>query len=426
MSKVYVIGIGYRPVDKGTRELILSSDFILASSRLLDVFKRYDEFESVREKIKDINNVDETIAFIGTELSGQQPVVITLLASGDPMFCGIGRRAIMEFGRDRITIIPDLSSIQLAFSKIKMAWDDALLISLHGGPDPKKRRRLPYELNDIPLLLRRHDKIGILTDRENNPSAIARAILEAGAINPHYCKGIKIFVCERLGYPDEKITEGTPEDIAGISFSDPNVVIALNTENSLQPDPDIFGLSEKEILHSRGLITKDEIRAVALHKLRLPARGVLWDVGAGSGSISIEAAGLCPGLEIYAIEKDPEQIENIRKNKAAFCRANIKIIEGEAPDVLTALPSPDRVFIGGSSGALGKIIELVARTGAGIIVINAATIETLNKATEELDKAGFDVDVAQVSVSRTKNAGVGNYLSALNPIFIIKGKRDKQ
>lgn len=422
MSKVYIIGIGYRPFDKGTREIILNSDFILASGRLLDVFKRYDEFEPVCEKIKDINNVDETIAFIRTELSGQQPVVITLLASGDPMFCGIGRRAIMEFGRDRITIIPDLSSIQLAFSKIKVAWDDALLVSLHGGPDPKKRRRLPYELNDVPLLVRQHDKIGILTDRENNPSAIANILGKSSGLN--------MFVCERLGYPDEKITEGTLEDIAGISFSDPNVVIIINTAISNHQQEALkrrsavsFGLTESEIQHSRGLITKDEVRAVALHKLRLPARGVLWDIGSGSGSISIEAAGLCPGLKIYAIEKDPEQIENITKNKATFCRANIKIIEGEAPDILTSLPSPDCVFIGGSSGALGKIIELTARTGAGIIVINAATIETLNRATEELAKAGFDVDVAQVSISRTKSIGNSNYLSALNPVFIIKGER---
>ena len=174
MTKIHVIGIGYKPLDKGAREVILNSSVILASNRLFEVFQGYKEYEKVKDKVKVINNVDETIKFIHSSLVTRHSSLITLLASGDPLFFGIGRRAVREFGKDIVKILPDLSSIQMAFAKIREPWDDAFLMSLHGGPDPEKRRRLPYEITDIPSLLQRYHKIAILTDKENNPAKIAR------------------------------------------------------------------------------------------------------------------------------------------------------------------------------------------------------------------------------------------------------------
>ena len=138
MSKLYVIGIGYKPLDKRAREIIAGSQIILASKRLFEVFKGYEEYEAVKDKIQVINNVDETMKFIHSSLITRHSSLITLLASGDPTFFGIGRRAVREFGKDAVEIIPDLSSIQIAFSRIKESWDDAFLMSLHGGPDPEK------------------------------------------------------------------------------------------------------------------------------------------------------------------------------------------------------------------------------------------------------------------------------------------------
>jgi precorrin-6Y C5,15-methyltransferase (decarboxylating) len=434
-NKITIIGIGYKPFDKKTREIVLCSDVILASKRLLDVFEGYEEFEALRDKVSVLNNINETIEFISNNYKTKK---IALIASGDPMFSGIGRRVVDEFGKDAVEIIPDLSSIQIAFSKIREPWDDAFLMSLHGGPDPAKRRRLPYELQDIPFLLERHSKIAILTDRENNPAEIAKEILGSRTViarreatKQSYAQEIasplarndkiKMYVCERLGYEDEKITEGLPEEIAGMSFSDPNVVIILSSQ-STKSSKITFGLMEDEITHSRGLITKDEVRAVTIHKLRLPKTGILWDVGSGSGSISIEAARLFPGLKVFAIEKNNEQIGNIRENKIRFEASNIEVIEGVAPDALKDLPSPDRVFIGGSSGQLEEIMSLLTKKMfSGIVIINATKIETLAKATEEMQNAGFRVEISQVSVSRTKAVDNGNYLSALNPVFIIRG-----
>ena len=454
MNKIYIIGIGYKPLDKRAREIILNSEIILASKRLSEVFKRYEEYEAVKDKVKVINNVDETIDYIKLQISNLK-FQIVFLASGDPTFFGIGRRAVREFGKEIIEILPDLSSIQIAFSRIKESWDDAFLMSLHGGPDPEKRRRLPYELEDIPYLLQRHNKIAILTDKENNPQTIADVIARSKATKQSKNlriaspsarnDSIKMYVCERLGCSDERIIEGTPEEIAEMTFSEPNLVILIK-KNSLLSFPLVgnpselsesvkkdcgqaamtdkikFGLSETEITHSRGLITKDEVRAATIHKLSLPQRGVLWDIGAGSGSVSIEAARLYPEIKVFAVEKDEEQIENIKENRIKFDATNIEIIKGQAPDVLINLPVPDRVFIGGSGGAIKEIIEFVSsKISSGIVVINAITIETLNEAIKSLENKGFVVEVSEISVSRSKTVSGKRHMSALNPVFIITG-----
>jgi len=231
VAKIFVIGIGYRPFDKREKEIVLSAEWILASQRLLDIFQRYEEFQVVRDRVKVINNVDETIGFIrshlfAASLKGNTPRNIMLLASGDPLFFGIGKRAIEEFGKENVEILPDLSSIQVAFARIKESWDGALLISLHGGPDPEKRRKLEYGLSDIPSLVSRYAKLAILTDRENSPPRIAGELLHPWVAG-HDKSAITMYVCEKLGYPDEKITPGTPEEIIGMDFADPNVVIII-------------------------------------------------------------------------------------------------------------------------------------------------------------------------------------------------------
>jgi len=219
MNKFYVIGIGYRPLDEKASRIIEKSDLILATERLFEVFKRYREFEDVKERLKITSNIHETVEYIRGNYHKEN---ISVLADGDPMLFGFGGLILKEFEKDAFEILPDLSSIQVAFSKIKEPWGDAFLMSLHGGPDPKKRRELKYEAGDILKLLDVHDKIAVLTDRFNNPSKIAQTLLQASAGD------IRIYVCELLGYPGEKITEGSPEEISSDAFSYPNVVIILN------------------------------------------------------------------------------------------------------------------------------------------------------------------------------------------------------
>ena len=230
-ASIYVVGIGFRPLDGRTRDIVLGSDVILASPRLSEVFRGYEEFRDVEGRIIVLNGIDETMAYITAELSSGQDVTITLLAAGDPLFHGIGRRAIEEFGKERVEILPDLSSVQVAFARVRESWDDAFLMSLHGGPDPLKRRRLPYQLEDIPPLLAKYRKIAILTDSTNNPSAIAEELLKNPPESGHV--SVIMSVCERLGYADERIVEDSPEGISPRTFSEPNVVILRYREPSL-------------------------------------------------------------------------------------------------------------------------------------------------------------------------------------------------
>lgn len=416
-NKVYVIGIGYRPLNARSSELICNARAIVTSKRLHEVFAGYAEFGAVQDRIRVINKVDEIMEFLRSSLfTGNSSQPLVLLASGDPLFFGIGRKVLEEFGHAHVEILPDLSSIQLAFARIGEPWDNAFLMSLHGGPDPEKRRRLPYELKDLPMLLRNHKKVAILTDKENNPSEIARYLASDPAVT--------LYVCEKLGSADEKISSGRPAEIAEMSFSDPNVVIVRKDPEQTETSRPIFGLKESDIIHSRGLITKDEVRAVSIHKLRLPQQGVFWDIGAGSGSVSIEVARLYPGVKVYSIEKHEEQVGNIRDNVARFGLPNVDIIAGEAPEALKELPSPNRVFIGGSSGHMAEIVSLIHNImSKGVVVINAATLETLSEAMEALASNGFELDVSEVSVSRSKKVGNKQHMSALNPVFILKGEK---
>ena len=195
---------------------------ILPSNRLLNVLENEDSdyFSHFSKDKITVIEVDKIVGAINSALLCHPSSIITIICSGDPLFFGIGRRLIKEFGRDMVEILPDLSSIQLAFSRIKETWDDAFLMSLHGISGQK---RLGYGMNDIPSFLVKYNKMAILTDsRENTPCAIAKTLISS-PITANL--GLIMFVCERLGYPDEKITEGKPQEFIDMPFTEPNVVV---------------------------------------------------------------------------------------------------------------------------------------------------------------------------------------------------------
>ena len=423
MAKLTIVGIGYRPLIPRARRAIAAAEAILGSRRLCEVFAGYPQYAKAKGRLLRIDSVDETMRYIHKAFEAGTKEIV-LLGSGDPFFFGIGRRAIQELGQEAVEVIPDLSSLQAAFSRAKEPWDDALLISLHAGPNPDKRRRLKYDLEDVPGLLQSHDTIGILTDKEHSPSAIA-AFLAASVGKPD---GLILYVGEKMGYKDERMTSGSAEEIAAMSFVHPNVLIIRRDPDApgKPPKADLprFGLREEEIEHSRGLITKDEVRAVTIHSLRLPDRGVLWDVGSGSGALSVEAARLAPRLRVFSIEKDVGQLRLIEQNRTTLGARNMTVVAGSAPEALKTLPSPDRVFLGGSGGSMKGIIDLVSRRmKRGIVVVNAATLETLSEASALLEKGGFQVGVSEVSIARSRPLAGKRLMAALNPVFIITGEK---
>ena len=337
---------------------------------------------------------------------------VAILASGDPLFFGIGRTMIDRFGADRVTIIPALSAMQLACARFKVPWDDLKLMSLHG--------REPGSLAGRIL---RHARVMLCTDHRNSPDQIAAHLLQV--LNEHgdsiRIEKIRIRVAENLGLADEKLSSGSLDEISARQFGPLNMMlIEQHLERDFAP---VFGLQEGEISHSRGLITKDEIRAVVLHCLRLPRIGVFWDVGGGSGSISVEAARLCPELRIHTVEQRQEGQENIRANISGLNLYTIQLVSGRAPAALVDLPAPDRVFIGGSNGELAEIIRCCAArlVVGGRLVASAVLARTAEQAPKIMTAQGLAVDVRTVAV--TRHAGDGQPEIKLNPITIITGRK---
>jgi len=225
MNKVSVIGIGFRPLDKKASKALLTSEIVLTNDRLLEAFKEYAEYETVKDRLVSLKDIHETKQYIRDNFRSKS---IALLAVGDPMFFGIGRVIKEEISKDAMEVYPDLSSIQVAFARIKETSNNAFIMSLHGGPDPDNRRKLEHEISELPDLLKHHNKIAILTDRVNNPTEIAET-LNSSPVTRH--SSLKMYVCEKLGYDDEIITEGTPEHIASGSYAHPNVVIIKVGDN---------------------------------------------------------------------------------------------------------------------------------------------------------------------------------------------------
>jgi precorrin-6Y C5,15-methyltransferase (decarboxylating) len=247
-----------------------------------------------------------------------------------------------------------------------------------------------------------HDKVFLFTDRTSSPDRIAGSLLtECGSgINTEYV----VHVAENLGMDNERLHTGTLTEIAEQTFGPLNVMILTKTKTSSVSMFPSFGLTEEEITHSRGLITKNEVRAASLHALGLPRHGVLWDVGAGSGSVGLEAARLFPELQVMAVERDEEQVKNIQKNRERFQAWNLKLFHGSALEVLKDLPAPDRVFIGGSGGQLRDIIDHAAerlRPG-GRIVVNAVLEKTAQEAPAYLHAQGLEVTLSEIRVTRRR------------------------
>jgi precorrin-6Y C5,15-methyltransferase (decarboxylating) len=322
--------------------------------------------------------------------------------------------------------------MQLAFARVKESWDDAVLTSVHAKP-----------IENLLDVVENAKKVGIFTDDKNTPSRIADFLLK------HGLGGFKAYVCENLGGEDERVTEAQLEDLVDMEFSPLNVVILVKkdeeakelskppswvtTQGSEEPQRAwTIGIPDEEFFQrtpQKGLITKAEVRVISLSKMKISSQSVVWDIGAGSGSVSIEAALIATSGVVYAIEKNSEDIENIKKNINKFGVKNVRVIHGVAPDCLDEVKDyPDSVFIGGSSGNMKEIIVRCAKRlkPHGKIVINAATIENLYEATRGLKECNFNCDVTLLSVARSKEIIGLTRFEALNPIFVISGKRNNE
>jgi precorrin-6Y C5,15-methyltransferase (decarboxylating) len=327
---------------------------------------------------------------------------VCLLASGDPGFFGIVRVASARLGADALEIHPAPSSVAVSFARAGVHWDDATVVSAHGRP-----------LSAAVEVALSQPKVAVLTAPDQGPEALGRALLDAG------CGPRRVTVCARLGHDDEAVTVTDLDGLAAGSFP-PLAVVVLQAPSALDGDRDgdgeptlAWGRPDDRYPHRAGMITKAEVRAVALGKLALPGAGVLWDVGAGSGSVAIECSRLAPGLRVFAVERRADDVERLRKNVMG---TGVMVVDGEAPAALAGLPDPDRVFLGG--GGLNVLESVVDRLQPGGLVV--ATYAALDRAAAAASRLGH---VVQVAVSRGVPLGGSGALrlAAENPVFVCWG-----
>lgn len=420
-TPIHVVGIGLDGTDGLTdsvRQVVAQATLLVGSARHLSYFPDHEVDRLVLgDFLTGIAQIRQ--AYSLQPDSPHLTPTIVILTSGDPLFFGLGRLLLAEFPAEQLTFHPHLSSVQLAFSRIKLPWQDARLISAHGRSLDELTQALQQGI----------EKIAILTDPTHSPAAIAE-LLQALELPSRY----QMWVCENLGGSEERIT--TVRDLAGLAaqtFASLNVVVlqrSTQTVNSIDlAQLPLFGIPDSAFLSFSdrpGLMTKREVRVQILGELGLQPGQTIWDIGAGTGSVAIEMARLCPTAKVYAIEKTAIGSTLIEQNCQRFQVENVVSFHGTAPSALKTLPQPDRIFIGGSGGNLTAILEVCGdrlRSG-GRIVLALATLEHLQAAltwlsAQTVDSPTWNYRLVQLQISRSTPIANLTRFSPLNPVTLV-------
>lgn len=405
---VTVVGIGAdgcAGLSSRAASAVAEADVLAGGERHLAFFP---QFRGERVLLGgDVAGAVERIAALADEHA------VCVLASGDPLFFGIGARLCARVGAEHVEVLPHPSSIQWAFARAGIAWEDAALLSVHGRA-----------LTGIAARLRRARKAALLTGGAATPAAVARHLLDHGE------RGLEAWLCEDLCGPEERVRRfESLEAVAACADASPlNVLLLARSDPAWRPPPALPFLPEGALDMRRpraGLVTKREVRALALATLAIRPDAVVWDVGAGSGSVAIEAASLAPEGKVFAVERDAESAGNCRANARAHGMDHVLVVEGEAPGALEGLDAPDAVFVGGSGGALGAIVAraLERLRPGGRIAVAAVTLETLEEARRALAAAGAEPEVTLVSASRGAPLAGRLRLDPLTPVFLVAASR---
>lgn len=399
---VAVVGIGPGAAQGLTAEAeraLWACDCVIGAPRMLEAAARFGKpafDEYAPDKIK---------ACIAAHPEYRR---VAVLMSGDPGFFSGAKKLLPRLAGHKVRVIPGVSSLQALCARLQTPWEDVRAVSLHGR-----------EGTVVPEL-RRHGRVFALLD---GADAIRRLCEELCTAD---MGGARLTVGERLSYPDERVTRGTAQSLRDMACAPLSAVLI---EADKQPLP--VGLPDEAFERQLGEggatvpMTKSEARAVTLSKLRLPADAVMYDIGAGTGSVGIEAALLCPQGRVFAIERRADAVELIKRNAARFGVGNLAAVEGEAPTALDGLPAPTHAFIGGSGGGLNAIVRALLDKNPRVrIVVNAATPETVGEITRIITDFGFeDAEIVQLGVARGRRAGKYHLMDGLNPVWIAAMQR---
>lgn len=396
---ITLIGMGSGTPESLTAQglaALQNAGLILGAKRLLEQLP-----QGCTEHRKALYQPEDVLA----ALAADPEVDAALVYSGDTGFYSGAAQLLPMLRAFGIScrVLPGLSSVQLLAAAVGRPWQDWTLVSAHGcACDPVSA-------------CMNHKTVFFLTGGAETPATLCAALTAAGLGDAHALVG------ENLGTPDEKIHFGTAQELAGQTFASLSVLLV---EHAVHPERRTPGLPDEAFIRGEVPMTKQEVRAAALAKLAVRPADTLWDVGAGTGSVSVELALAAPRGHVYAVECDPEACGLIRQNRERFHACNLTLVEGRAPAALADLPAPDAVFIGGTKGGMEAVVDTVlARNLNARICVSAIALETLSAAVAALTAHGLAAEVTQIAVSRTRPAGRLHLLMANNPIFLITGER---
>lgn len=397
MKRIYLIGAGPGNMELLTTEAkkaMIDSDVIIAHKRLLM------GFENSNKKLIESTSPKEITDYIA---QAAEDKTISVLVSGDTGFYSLSKSLVKTLeGMGDVKVLCGISSIQYFCSKIQSSWDDALLISLHG--------------RDCNLVekVKRNPKVITLAGGEYSPQYIVKLLCE------NHLENVILTIGENLSYQNEKITMGTAKELLDTTFSS---LCVMQIENP-NPKDHVF-INDDAFVRGDTPMTKQEIRCISISKLQLEKKDIVFDIGAGTGSVAVEMALQIPDGKVFAIEKEADGIELIKENKQKFSVTNLEMLQGNAKDMISDLPTPDKAFIGGSGGALIEILDSLYCKNPNIrIVINAITLETLCAITNYYkNRNEYLFELINVSVSFARKAGNYNLFTGQNPVYIITVSR---
>ena len=406
-QKVSIVGVGDDGVlslTDAARQRLSQAELIIGQPRLLQLIGSQSA-ETVPIGA-DLGELEKQLA---REQGSRRTV---LLASGDPLFYGVARFLLERLGKENFEIVPHVSSMQLAFARVMESWDEAYLTNVANHPAEEILERI-----------RTAERVGLFTTEAYPPPAVARDLVREG-INYFRC-----YVCENLGARNEVITQGSLAEISEMDFGPLNVMILVRLPDV--PDRErttverkLFGNPDEAFRQSRpkrGLITPMEIRTLALAQLSIQPGSIVWDIGAGSGSVSIEAARLASAGKVYAIEPDQEDCQLLVDNAERFGVKNVEVVCGRAPEAFSTLADPDSVFVGGLGRETVGIAEVAfgrLRPG-GQLVANLASLEKTSSLTAFLRQHTSNVGLLLLNISRGTYQLDNIRLEAANPSFLI-------
>ena len=396
--------------------LIARADLVIGGTRTLALFAAQISLQAERRDLT--GALAQVPAWIGAAQAAGQRVVV--LATGDPLCHGLGAYLLPRLAAGSCLVLPNVSTLQLACARLGLPWQAMKILSVHGRDSGEWQPGAGPEHALYPLLqaTQHAERLAVFTSPANTPDRIARLLVESGR-----AAFFRMAVAERLAQAEERVLPDLdPAEAATLRFAEPNIVLLCRTQPA--PRRILFGLpdaSYQQRQPDKGLITKREVRAVSLARMQLCADSIVWDIGAGSGAVGLEAARLCPAGHVYAIEKNADDFAIASANQRAADTGNYTLIHGKAPQGLAHWPDPDAVFVGGSGGELAALIPLLlSRLKAhGTLVMNFVCLENLALAMTALKAADAYWDVTQIQTARSRPLLDMHRLAAETPVWVV-------